>query len=263
MTEKKFKELEDIVRLLRKECPWDRIQTNNSIKEATLEEAYEVVEAIDENNFDELKKELGDLLLHVIFHSVIAEEENKFTLAEVINLEKDKLIRRHPHVFGDLDLEDHHEVKRNWEKIKLSEGRSSVVDGIPKDLPALIRAHRIQEKVAKNGFEWTTKEEAFEKIVEELNELRRSVENKNVDDIENEFGDLLFAFVNFARLLNIDAEAALRKANKKFIERFKILETKIKNDNRSIGDLNKSELLKLWNLSKNELIDKERMTKND
>lgn len=247
MTEKEYKELEEVVRLLRKECPWDRIQTNDSIKEATLEEAYEVVEAIDEKNYDELKKELGDLLLHVIFHSIIAEEENHFTLAEVINLEREKLIRRHPHVFGDLEVKDHHEVKKNWEKIKMSEGRESIVDGIPKELPALLRAHRIQEKVAKVGFEWTTKIEAFKKIEEELMELKESIEEKNIDMIENEFGDLLFAFVNFARLYQINAEASLRKANEKFIKRFKLLEEKIKDAKIDLGSLSKDELLKLWN----------------
>lgn len=246
MTENEYKELEEIVRLLRKECPWDRIQTNDSIKEATLEEAYEVVEAIDEMNYDDLKKELGDLLLHVIFHSVIAEELNKFTLADVINLEKDKLIRRHPHVFSNVEVEDHNEVKKNWEKIKMTEGRISVVDGIPKELPALLRAYRIQEKVAKIGFEWMTADEAFRKIEEELNELKESINEKNKDEIENEFGDLLFSLVNFARLYQINSEAALRKTNEKFIKRFKFLENRIKDDNKNFSDISKSDLLKLW-----------------
>jgi len=246
MTENEYKELEEIVRLLRKECPWDRIQTNDSIKEATLEEAYEVVEAIDEKNYDDLKKELGDLLLHVIFHSVIAEESNRFTLAEVINLEKEKLIRRHPHVFGNVEVEDHNEVKKNWEKIKMTEGRTSVVEGIPKELPALLRAYRIQEKVAKIGFEWTTADEAFIKIQEELNELKESINEKNKEEIENEFGDLLFSLVNFARLHQINSEAALRKTNEKFIKRFKFLEDRIKDENKSFSDFSKNDLLKLW-----------------
>ncbi len=252
MTEKNYKELEEIVRLLRKECPWDRIQTNNSIKSATLEEAYEVVDAIDNNDYEELKKELGDLLLHVIFHSVIAEEENKFTLAEVIELEKNKLIRRHPHVFGNVEVEDHHEVKKNWERIKLSEGRESIVDGIPIDLPALLRSYRIQEKVAKVGFEWTAKEEAFKKIEEELMELKNTFDEKSIDDIEMEFGDLLFSIVNFARLYHIDAETALRKANQKFIKRFKLLEGKLKERNLKVQDLKVDELLELWNKIKSE-----------
>lgn len=252
MTEKNYKELEEIVRLLRKECPWDKIQTNNSIKSATLEEAYEVVEAIDNNNYEELKKELGDLLLHVIFHSVIAEEENKFTLAEVIELEKDKLIRRHPHVFSNVEVEDHHEVKKNWERIKLSEGRESIVDGIPLDLPALSRSYRIQEKVAKVGFEWTNKNEAFKKIEEELLELKNTFNEKSLDKIEMEFGDLLFSIVNFARLYHIDAETALRKANQKFIQRFKLLENKLKERNLKVHDLSVDELLELWNQTKSE-----------
>lgn len=256
MSDKEFKEIKEfieIVRLLRKECPWDKIQTNDSIKEATLEEAYEVVEAIDEKNYDELKRELGDLLLHVIFHSVIAEDENKFTLSEVIELEKEKLIRRHPHIFGEVKVDDHNQVKQNWEKIKLSEGRKSVVDGIPKELPALLSAYRIQEKVAKVGFEWTTKEEAFNKIEEELKELKNSIENKSIDEIENEFGDLLFSIVNFARLYHINAETSLRKANKKFIQRFKTVEKILKTKNQNISDLSKDELISLWQLSKSLL----------
>ncbi|MCR4417313.1 MAG: nucleoside triphosphate pyrophosphohydrolase [Ignavibacteria bacterium] len=251
MTEKEYKELEEIIRLLRKECPWDRIQTNDTIKEATLEEAYEVVEAIDQKDYDELKKELGDLLLHVIFHSVIAEEMNAFTLAEVINLEKEKLIRRHPHVFGNTEVKDHHDVKHNWEKIKLTEGRKSVVDGIPNELPALQRAHRIQEKVAKIGFEWTTREEAFKKVEEEIYELKHSLDKNLIDEIEDEFGDLLFSLVNFARLLNVNAETALRKANRKFIRRFQFIEEKLKLENRELKDLKIEELLSLWDLSKN------------
>lgn len=251
MTEKEYKELEEIVRFLRKECPWDRIQTNDSIKEATLEEAYEVVEAIDQKDFDELKKELGDLLLHVIFHSIIAEEEKRFTLSEVIKLEKEKLIRRHPHVFGNVEVKDHNEVKHNWEKIKLSEGRNSVVDGIPNDLPALQRAHRIQEKVAKLGFEWTDREEAFKKVEEEIYELKKSLNEKSIEKIEEEFGDLLFSLVNFARLHNINAETSLRKTNKKFIRRFKFIEEKLKDENRELKDLSLDELLNLWSHSKN------------
>jgi tetrapyrrole methylase family protein/MazG family protein len=251
MTEKEYKELEEVVRLLRKECPWDRIQTNDSIKEATLEEAYEVIEAIDQKDYEELKKELGDLLLHVIFHSVIAEEMNKFTLAEVINLEKEKLIRRHPHVFGDVEVEDHHEVKQNWEKIKLSEGRSSVLDGLPNELPALQKAQRIQDKVAKIGFEWTTKEQAFKKIEEEIYELKESLQKNQIDEIEDEFGDLLFSLVNFARLYNINAETALRKANRKFIRRFQYIEEKLKRENKDLKALSVDELLSLWRHSKN------------
>jgi len=251
MAEKEFKELEKIIRLLRKECPWDRIQTHETIKEALLEEAYEAVEAIDRKDYEELKKELGDLLLHVIFHSVIAEEINKFTLSDVINLEKEKLIRRHPHVFGLAEIQDHHEVKRNWEKIKLTEGRKSIVDGIPNELPALQRAYRIQEKVAKIGFEWTTKEQALKKIEEEIYELKESLEKKQIEKIEDELGDLLFALVNFARLHNINSESALRKANRKFIQRFQYIEKKLKRDKKELKNVSFEELLSLWKHSKN------------
>lgn len=259
MTEKEYKELEEVVRLLRKECPWDRIQTNDSIKEATLEEAYEVVEAIDQKDYGELKKELGDLLLHVIFHSVIAEEMKKFTLAEVINLEKEKLIRRHPHVFGNVEVQDHHEVKQNWEKIKLTEGRNSVLDGLPNELPALQKAQRIQEKVAKIGFEWTTKEQAFKKIEEEIYELKEAIQKNQIEEIEDELGDLLFSLVNFARLHNINAETALRKANKKFIKRFQYIEEKLKTEEKDIKNLSVDELLSLWKQTKNI----ENLDKND
>lgn len=259
MTEKEYKELEEVVRLLRKECPWDRIQTNDSIKEATLEEAYEVVEAIDQKDYDELKKELGDLLLHVIFHSVIAEEMKKFTLAEVISLEKEKLIRRHPHVFGNVEVQDHHEVKQNWEKIKLTEGRNSILDGLPNELPALQKAQRIQEKVAKIGFEWTTKEQAFKKIEEEIYELKEAIQKNQIEEIEDELGDLLFSLVNFARLHNINAETALRKANKKFIKRFQYIEEKLKTEEKDIKNLSVDELLSLWKQTKNI----ENLDKND
>lgn len=252
MVEKEFKELVDIVKLLRKKCPWDKIQTNESIKAATLEEAYETVEAIDENNYDELKKELGDLLLHVLFHTIIAEEENKFTLLEVINLEKEKLIRRHPHIFGNLEVNDHNEVKRNWEKIKLNEGRKSIVDGLPKDLPALLKAYRIQEKVAKIGFEWTNIREAFDKIKEELEEMSKDYFSNNKEKLEEEIGDFLFAVVNFSRLQQVNAENALRKANEKFIKRFKILENSLRSEGKEISDVNKKELLNEWKKIKNE-----------
>ncbi len=253
MAVKEFEELEKIVRKLRAECPWDKIQTNDSIKAATLEEAYEVLETIDEKNWDELKKELGDLLLHVIFHSVIAEESNHFTLKEVVNHISEKLVRRHPHVFGDAQVEDHHEVKKNWERIKLSEGRESVVEGIPKELPSLLRAYRLQEKAAKIGFEWETHKDAFKKIEEEIQELKKSAQEKNSTDLENEFGDLLFALVNYARLNQINSEDALRKCNEKFIKRFQFVENKLKSNSTHITSTNLEEMLHLWNEAKKEI----------
>ena len=174
MTDTKFNEFVEIVKRLRKECPWDSEQTNDSIKAATIEEAYEVVDAIDSKDFSELRKELGDLLLHVVFHTVIAEESNHFNINKVIDSIQEKLIRRHPHIFGDTKVSGSDEVKKNWEEIKLSEGRKSLLDGVPSLLPALQRAHRLQEKVAKVGFDWETKEDVWKKVIEEIEEMHRS-----------------------------------------------------------------------------------------
>jgi XTP/dITP diphosphohydrolase len=254
MAKEEFEKLENTVRRLRVECPWDRMQTNDSIKAATLEETYEVLEAIDQKDYKELKKELGDLLLHVVFHSLIAEGENHFTLNEVIEDITEKLIRRHPHVFEGVQVEDHHEVKKNWEMIKLSEGRNSVVEGVPKELPALLRAYRLQEKAGKFGFEWDTSKEAFKKIEEEIKEFEKSFENTNAATLEDEFGDLLFALVNFGRMNNINSEDALRKCNQKFIKRFQYVE-KMVNQNSKLSSGNKLEsMLKYWRESKKEQI---------
>jgi len=250
MAKEEFEKLEQTVRKLRVECPWDRRQTNDSIKASTLEETYEVLEAIDQKDFNELKIELGDLLLHVVFHSLIAEDNEHFTLSEVIENITDKLIRRHPHVFEGKKVEDHHEVKKNWELMKLAEGRDSVVDGVPKELPALLRAFRLQEKAAKFGFEWENKDDAFKKIEEEIREIKYLPENKNSEELEGEFGDLLFALVNFGRMNNINAEDALRKCNEKFIQRFQYVEKKM-NQNSETDQPNKLEImLKYWDESK-------------
>jgi MazG family protein len=203
MTDSKFNEFVEIVERLRKECPWDKEQTNDSIKAATIEEAYEVVEAIDNKNYDELRKELGDLLLHVVFHTVIAEESNYFGINDVIESIQEKLIRRHPHVFGDKEVSDAEEVKTNWEEIKLSEGRVNLLDGMPPLLPALQRAHRIQEKVSKVGFDWERKEDVWKKVVEEIEEMHRSEMEGSHDEVEGEIGDVIFALVNYARFLRV------------------------------------------------------------
>lgn len=271
MTDVKFKEFVDIVKRLRKECPWDREQTNESIKAATLEEAHEVVEAIDENNFDELKKELGDLLLHVVFHSVIAEGDNKFTLEEVIDSIQEKLIRRHPHVFGDVEVSGPEQVKKNWESIKLKEGRTSVLEGVPDRLPALQRAYRLQEKAAKVGFDWENKSDVWKKVIEEIEEMHQAEEERSkqkekgnsekeifteADDInynvklEDELGDVFFALVNYARFLGINPENALRKTNKKFIKRFEYIEKKLHDNGKKISQSNLEEMDKYWNESK-------------
>ena len=259
MSNNKFNEFVDIVKRLRKECPWDREQTNDSIKHATLEEAHEVIEAIDNNDDEELKKELGDLLLHVVFHSVIAEGDGKFTLNEVIESITEKLIRRHPHVFGDVKVTDSENVKKNWEAIKMQEGRNSVVEGVPENLPALQRAHRLQEKAAKVGFDWEKKEDVWKKVIEEIEEMHEiekvkgqisDVKSEVNQKLESEVGDVFFALVNYARFLGINPENALRKTNKKFIGRFKFVESKIKANGKSVDESSLAEMDKYWNESK-------------
>ena len=278
MIESKFKELVDIVRKLRVECPWDREQTNDSIKAATIEEAYEVVESIDNEDFDELKKELGDLLLHVIFHSVIAEEDDYFELGDVIDSIKEKLVRRHPHVFGDVVVENSEHVKKNWESIKLKEGRKSVLEGVPEIMPALQRAFRLQEKASKVGFDWNNKDDIWNKVVEEIEEMHREevsadgrsasggksqksqleadqlkaekVKNEVNEKLEDEIGDVFFALVNYARFLKINPENALRKTNRKFINRFNYIEKKLEENGKKINESNLEEMDVYWNESK-------------
>lgn len=250
MVETKFKELYEIVKRLRLECPWDKEQTNDSIKAATIEEAYEVVESIDEQNYVELKKELGDLLLHIIFHSVIASEENHFKLEDVIDSISEKLIRRHPHVFSNVVVSGPEEVKRNWENIKLTEGRESVLEGVPKMLPALQRAHRLQEKAAKVGFDWDKKEDVWKKVVEEIEEMHYSEKQESQEKLENEIGDVFFALVNYSRFLGINPENALRRTNEKFISRFSYVEEKIYESGRKIHESNLEEMDRYWEESK-------------
>src|SRR5258706_2334579 len=218
----------EITKRLRAECPWDREQTHESIRMSLIEEAYEVVEAIDANAHDELRKELGDLLLHVLFHSNIAEERHEFTLEEVIEGITEKLIFRHPHVFGEAKVSNAHEVKQNWEKLKMQEGRTSLMDGVPKELPALLRAHRLQDKASKAGFDWEKKEDIWKKVEEELGELNQEIGQANRERIEMEFGDLLFALVNYARFLHVNPESALRGTIERFITRFQYIERRLK-----------------------------------
>ncbi len=248
-----FTEFVDIVKKLRLECPWDKEQTNDSIKAATIEEAYEVLESIDNKDFNELKKELGDLLFHIVFHSVMAEELNQFKLEEVIESIKEKLIRRHPHVFGETVVEGSDDVKKNWETIKLEEGRESVLEGVPENLPSLQRAHRLQEKAAKVGFDWERKEDVWKKVIEEIEEMHKSEKEETRKELENEIGDVFFALVNYARFLNINPEYALRKTNKKFINRFSYVEKKIKETGRKINESNLEEMDKYWEESKDKV----------
>lgn len=250
MIENNFKELVDIVRRLRLECPWDKEQTHDSIKSNTLEEAFEVAEAIDDKNFDELKMELGDLLLHVVFHSQIAEDNGNFHLNEVIDAIKEKLIRRHPHVFGDVKVEGSDHVKQNWEVNKLKEGRKSILEGVPKDVPALYRAFRLQEKASKVGFDWNNRKDVWNKVLEEIDEMHEAEKSGNKEEFEKETGDVFFALVNYARFLKVNPEDALRKTNTKFIKRFEYVEEKIKETGRSINESNLEEMDKYWNESK-------------
>lgn len=252
MTE--FDDFVSIVKKLRQECPWDRIQTHLSLRRCLLEETYETLEAIDNNNMQELRKELGDILLQVVFHSNIAEEEKEFTLEAVIKGETKKLIDRHPHVFGDVKVKDSDEVKRNWENLKKKEGRKSLVDGIPEELPALLKAYRIQEKASKVGFDWKDEKPVFDKIVEEISELRENVQTgKSDSEIEDEFGDVLFSLVNYSRFLKINPEDALRRTVTKFRKRFQKIEKFAEENNRSLGEMSLEEMDAVWEKAKIEL----------
>lgn len=241
-----------IVRQLRRDCPWDREQTHESIRHLLIEEAYETVEAIEAKDFDELKKELGDLLLHVVFHSVIAEGEGKFSMRDVIGSESEKLVRRHPHVFGDADASGTEDVLRNWEQIKLKEGaRKSVLEGVPRTLPSLLRAFRVQEKAAGVGFDFPERDGAWAKVDEEIGEFRTLIERgAPLEQSEREFGDLLFALVNYARFEGINPENALRHTNDKFVRRFQHVERRLREEGRYPSDSSIEEMDELWDEAK-------------
>jgi len=248
----KFIEFVNIVRRLRKECPWDIEQTHSSLRRCLLEESYEVLEAIDNNDMTELKKELGDLMLQVVFHGIMGEESREFDLIQVLEEETKKLIYRHPHVFGNADLKNSEEVKTNWEKLKKVEGRVSLLDGIPKELPALFRAYRAQEKAAKVGFDWKDEKPVYDKILEEISELKYNIENNvSKDKIEDEFGDVLFSIVNYARFLKINPEDALRRTIEKFFFRFQKIEEFAKNSNVELEKMTLEEMDEIWNKVKN------------
>lgn len=246
-----FKDLVKIMSILRKECPWDRKQTHESIKDLMIEEIYEAIDAIDNEDMNDLKKELGDLLLHVVFHSEMASETNSFDIGDVIYAIQEKLIRRHPHVFEQEEVENSEQVVKNWESIKMQEkGRTSVLGGVPGKLPALLRAQRMQEKAAAVGFDWPGWEEAWEKLEEELEELRETVDENNEEERRKEFGDLLFSMVNIARKFNIDAEDCLRLTNNKFQSRFNYIEKKLAESNRTVLDVGLTEMDAIWNEAK-------------
>lgn len=244
---KAFERLLDIMDDLREKCPWDKKQTFQSLKHLTVEEVYELNDAISENNTNEIKKELGDLLLHIVFYAKIGSETNDFDIADVCHAISEKLISRHPHIYGDAVANDEQAVKENWEKLKLKEGNKSVLSGVPQSLPAIIKAYRIQDKVKGVGFDWNNKEDVWQKVEEELNEFKVEVANNDFKNQEQEFGDVLFALINYARFCNINPEEALNKTNNKFINRFTKMEELIKNDSKTIGDLPLNELDSYWN----------------
>jgi len=246
----RFSDLVELIQTLRKECPWDRKQTHESIKDNLIEEAYEAVEAIDEQNFDELKKELGDLLLHVVFQTNMADEKDEFDIEDVVYSLQDKLIRRHPHVFEDVEAENEEKVAKNWEQIKKDEGRESVLDGIPRHLPALIKAQRMQEKAANSGFDWPEAEGAWEKLLEELDEFKEALQNSDEQHKTDEYGDFLFTIVNYGRFFNLNAEDALRQTNKKFDSRFRFVEESVAKTDRPMKDVTLEEMEKYWEQAK-------------
>ena len=250
---RKFEDLVELVAILRKECPWDRKQTHLSIKDNLIEEAYEAIEALDNDDFDEFEKELGDLLLHVVFHSNMASETNTFEIGDVIYTLMDKLIRRHPHVFGETVVKGEEQVAENWENIKLKEGKKSTLDGLPTALPALIRAQRMQEKAANVGFDWPEWRQAWEKLEEEILEFKQTLEHGNRERSADEFGDVLFSMVNVARFFDLVAEDSLRKTNRKFEYRFRFVEKKLREQGKALKDSSLKEMDALWELSKKEI----------
>ena len=247
-----FDRLLTIMDELREQCPWDKKQTIQTLRHLTIEETYELGDAILDNDLQEVKKELGDLLLHIVFYAKIGSESEDFDIADVLNTVCEKLIHRHPHIYGDVKVKDEEEVKRNWEKLKLKEGNKSVLEGVPKSLPALVKASRIQEKVRGVGFDWEESSQVWEKVEEELQEFRDEVESGNQDEMEAEFGDVLFSLINYARHLNIDAENALERTNKKFINRFQYLESKAKELGKELSDMTLKEMDVFWEEAKKQ-----------
>ncbi|MEO7962171.1 MAG: nucleoside triphosphate pyrophosphohydrolase [Ginsengibacter sp.] len=236
-----------IMNELREKCPWDRKQTIHSLRQQTIEETYELAEAISNKDWKSMKEELGDLLLHIVFYSKIAEENKEFTLPEVVDAVCEKLISRHPHIYGDVIVKDEDDVKRNWEQIKLKEGKASVLSGVPDALPAMIKAMRLQEKAKQVGFEWDNKEDVWKKIEEEKLELQEAVQSGEQEKIEEEAGDLFFSLINYIRFINVDAENALELTNKKFIRRFTRMEQIAKQNGQELANMTLAEMDSMWN----------------
>lgn len=242
-----FERLVSIMDELREKCPWDKKQTIQTLRQMTLEETYELADAITENDWKSIKEELGDLMLHIVFYAKIGTEQDQFTMTEVLEGISKKLIDRHPHIYGNVEVNSDEDVKRNWEKLKLKEGKKSVLSGVPKTLPALIKAMRLQEKAKQVGFEWENKDQVWEKVEEEEKELKEAIEMGEQHKIEEEFGDLLFSLVNFARFLNVDAENALEVTNKKFIRRFTQMEEQASEAGKDLHNMTLQEMDAIWN----------------
>lgn len=245
-----FGKLLDIMDEIREKCPWDKKQTYTSLRHLTIEETYELGDAILDNDLPEIKKELGDLLLHIVFYAKIASETKTFDIADVIDSINEKLVHRHPHVFGDVKISSEDEVAKNWEKLKLKEGRKSVLEGVPKSLPAMVKASRIQDKVASAGFDWEHSEQVLEKVQEEILELHYEVKRRDKSKMEAELGDVLFSIINYARFIKVDPESALERTNKKFINRFQFLEKETKKQGKQISEMSLEEMDVYWEKSK-------------
>jgi MazG family protein len=247
-----FTRLVKIMDELREKCPWDRKQTIQSLRQLTIEELYELTDAITEEDWKGIKEELGDLMLHILFYSKIGTEQNKFTLQEVMDGVSEKLIARHPHIYGDVKVNDEEDVKKNWEKLKLKEGKKSILSGVPKSLPATVKAMRLQEKAKQVGFEWDNRAQVWEKVEEEMAELKEAIALNDTGKTEEEFGDLVFSLINYARFLQVDAENALEKTNKKFIRRFTQMEQVAASQHRTLADMSLTEMDAIWNSIKKQ-----------
>lgn len=249
-----FLRLVTIMDELRAQCPWDQKQTIHSLRAMTIEELYELVDAIDANDWQGIKEELGDLFLHLLFYTKIGTEQHQFLLEDVLHSIAEKLVRRHPHIYGDTKVNDEEDVKRNWQKIKLAEGKAnkSILEGVPKSLPAVVKALRIQEKAKQVGFEWEHKDDVWKKVEEEVNEFKEAVQANDSPNMEAEFGDILFSLINYARFLQIDPEAALEKTNQKFIQRFKAMEAIAASQAQSLDNLTLAQMDELWNSVKHK-----------
>ena len=242
-----FNRLVNIMDDLREKCPWDKKQTIQTLRQLTIEETYELADSITDSDWKGIKEELGDLMLHLVFYAKLGAEQNQFTLDEVINGVCEKLIHRHPHIYSDTHVNDEEDVKKNWEKLKLKEGNTSVLSGVPKSLPSMVKAMRLQEKAKQVGFEWDTKEQVWEKVEEEKAELFEAIESGDINKMEDELGDVFFSLVNFARFLQVDAENALERTNKKFIDRFTRMETEAKKEGKFLHDMSLEEMDSIWN----------------